>query len=723
MKLVRTALLSSCISALLSSTPAVAQAPAPGTAIQAEVTKITVTAQRRTEALQDVPLSVTALTPETLDLLNITNVNALQAAVPNIVILNVGSSNTFTAFIRGIGTANAVFSQDPAIGIYVDDVYLTRSLGANRDFFDVERVEVLRGPQGTLYGSNSPAGAIKIVTVKPSLTGFQFKGEVRAGNYKERDADVALNVPFIENKLAARLVVMSSQHDGYQKNLADGTEGASNDTLSARLHVLANINDSWDLLVTGDTMRNRGKPTNGVSFLTSPIGGDAFLTPGFNKRDFFSEISNRYDNVDNHGIVANLHGRLNWADFRSITAYRKLQENLNQDVDATVLNRFTAHQELANKQFTQEFNLGGDVAHVNWLVGTYYIREKSNFLWDVNFLQFLPVSVLTRAGLLPNFQLFDQVKDSWGVFTQETWNVTDRFALTGGLRLTRENKDFHVLGFRETAPVSTGTPPGTLLPGFDVRQEKSWTAPQWRVAADYRLTPDALVFASAARGFRSGGFNGGARSLAEAVAPPFEPEFATTYELGTKTEWFGRKLRLNATAFHTDYKDEQVAFLNTGGAFGTSTINAKINGVEIELLAKPIAGLNLMANLGTLRGSTNSSTTMFAPDPKYQYTLGADYTRPVGYGLLGFVGANYFKTAKSEGAATHDPLRVIPAHSNLGARIGVASETGRWRFEVIGNNLQNQYYPLFSFNIPGLSTQVRFPNEPLTVMARLTVNF
>ena len=137
-----------------------------------------------------------------------------------------------------------------------------------------------------------------------------------------------------------------------------------------------------------------------------------------------------------------------------------------------------------------------------------------------------------------------------------------------------------------------------------------------------------------------------------------------------------------------------------------------------------------MANLATLKGSTNAdvtspTATLFAPNPKYQYTLAADYTQPVGYGLVGFVGANYFHTARYDGSATpsHDPLRAIPAHSNLGARIGVGSDTGRWRFEVIGNNLENNYYPLFSFNIPPLMTQVRFPNEPLTVMARLTVNF
>jgi len=256
-----------------------------------------------------------------------------------------------------------------------------------------------------------------------------------------------------------------------------------------------------------------------------------------------------------------------------------------------------------------------------------------------------------------------------------------------------------------------------------VRAEKTWSAPQWRVAADYKLTPQALLFASAARGFRSGGYNGGARSIAEAVAPPFEPEYATTYEVGAKTDWLRGKLRANATFFYTDYKDQQVAFLNTGGVFGTSTIDSKIHGIEIETMARPIQGLTLIANVATLHGSTNSTTTLFAPDPRYQYTLAADYAHSVGYGLQAFAGVNYFRTAQYQGSTTHDPFRLVPAHYNLGARVGVSSESGRWKFEVIGNNLTEETYPLFSFNIPALSTQVRFPNEPRTVMARLTFNY
>ncbi len=726
--LFRLALLSSCISALFSSAPVAAQSAAPPGASAGAITveEITVTAQKRRERLQDIPVSVTALNQESLEALNVVNVTTLQAAVPNIIVSDAFGNNTLVAYIRGIGTVNSVFSSDPAVGIYVDDVYLSRSYGANTDFFDLERVEVLRGPQGTLYGSNSPAGAIRIVTAKPDLTaGYKFKAEATAGSYNARGLNLAANLPIVDDKVAARLVVMSRSHDGYQTNLVDGSKAGTLDNLGVRLHLLNKLSDRWDLLLSADDLRNRSVPIQNVSFYAGPPGTvDLFNTPGFNKRDFYSEMK-RYDNLDSQGVTANLHGRFEGADFRSITAYRSLTEEINGDVDGTALNRFRAHQKIDNSQFTQEFNLGGERGRLNWLAGAYFMREKNNFLWDVNFLQFL--KPVPPSPLAPNFQLFDQTKNSWALFTQESWKASDRLTLTGGLRWTRETKDFHVAGYRETAPADVGVPPGTPIPGFDVRQKQTWSAPQWRLAADYKLTKDALAFVSAARGFRSGGYNGGARSLAEAQAPAFAPEFVTTYEVGAKTEWFGRRLRFNPTYFQSIYKDQQLAFLNTGGVFGTSTADSKISGWEFETLLTPAKGLKLFANLGTLKGEITSTTAaqpfMFAPDPKYTYTLGFDYTRPAGNGLSWFVGANNFKTAAYNLANNHDPLRVIPAHSNLGARVGLASDNGRWKLELIGNNLRNDYWPIFAFNIPPLGTQVRMPNAPRTVNLKLTLNY
>lgn len=726
----RVTVLSACIGAMFSSVPAVAQTAKPSDGDGA-VAVIVVTAQKRKEKLQEVPMSVTAMNQESLEALNIVSVTSLQAAIPNIIVSDAFGANTVVGYLRGIGTVNAVFSQDPAVGIYVDDVYLSRSLGANSNFFDIERVEVLRGPQGTLYGSNSPAGAIRIVTAKPDLTaGYEFKAEASAGSYNARGLNLSANLPLVADKTAARFVIMSNRRDGYQTSLADGSKADNVDNLSFRLHLLTKLSDRWDLLLSADNLRSRSIPRQGVSFYAGAPGTvDLFDTPGFNKRDFYSEMPerSRYDNLDTHGYTANIHGQLGGADFRSITAYRDLTEEINGDVDGTILNRFSAHQKLKNSQVTQEFNLSGERGALNWMVGAFFVHEKNDFLWHVNFLQYLPLSFLAPRGLAPGYQLFDQTKNSWALFTQESWKATDRLTLTGGLRWTQETKDFHVVGYNQTTYTDVGIPPGTPIPGFDLKPSKTWSAPQWRAALDYKLTKDALAFASATRGFRSGGYNGGARSIAEASAAPFNPEFATTYEIGAKTEWLNRTLRFNPTYFQTNYKDQQLAFLNTGGAFGTSTADSKISGWEFEILMTPAKGLKLFANLGTLKGEitkTNAAPPfMFAPDPKYTYSFGFDYKRSAGNGLNWFLGANNFKTASYNISNAHDPFRTIPAYSNLGARVGLGSDNGRWKLELIGNNLRNDYWPGWVFNIPALGTQERTPNAPRTVDLKLTFNY
>lgn len=730
----RASLLSASIGAIFAAAPVVAQTNAKnddGAALETVV----VTSQKRTEKLQEVPVSVTALSPAALDNLNVTNVNTLQNAVPNILMVNVGSPNAVTAYIRSIGTANAVFSQDPAIGVYVDDVYLTRSLGANRAFFDIEQVEVLRGPQGTLYGSNSPAGAIRVVTAKPDVNaGVEGKVELGLGNYGAVDVNAAVNVPISAGKTAARIVVMSSKHDGYQKNLVDGSEGSSNDSLGARIHLFSKLNADWNVLLSADSTTSRAKGTVAVSYYDPVSKGavDLFKTPGFNKRDFYSEkkADDRYDNMDTHGVSVDVHGKIAGANFRSISAYRYLNESINNDVDARAFDAFTAHQILDNRQFTQEFNLGATSGKLSWLVGAYFVREKNDFLWDVDFLgglglgliplQFLPPSA---QSLKATYTLFDQTKTSWSLFTQESYKLDDKTTVTAGARWTSETKDFHAVGYYKTAYDAHGIPPGTPIPGYDVHAKKTWSAPQWRLGIDHKLSSDALVFATAARGFRSGGYNGGARTLAEASGTPFDPEYATTYELGTKTEWMNRKLRLNATLFKTHYKDQQVAFLNTGGVFGTSTINSDMSGVELEAVFKPTKGLQFFANLGTIDGSTNSLVTLFAPNPKYQAMLGFSYNQSMLNNMSWFVGANYFRIAEADLSTQHDPFRRAPANGNLGAHVGVSDNDGHWKVELSGTNLQNVYTQGFGFNIPGLQTQTRAPNDPRLYKLKLTYNF
>jgi iron complex outermembrane receptor protein len=713
-------LLAAAVAAALG--PGMAQAQAqqdkPDAASPNAVQEVVVTAEKRVTRLQETPVTVTALSEDALAAANVTSVASLQNVVPNILIGNPLGQSVVLAYIRGIGTANPVFSQDPAVSVYIDDVYLSRSLGANMDFFDIERVEVLRGPQGTLFGANSPAGAIRISTIKPDLLeGFSLRGQAIFGSFNERGVNLAANVPLVDNRVAARLVVQSGQRDGVQTNLADGSKAGTRDFTAVRLHLLGKIDDRWSVLLSANDFDNKSVPLSGVNFRDAS-GADLFLTPGYDKRNFASEMKVQYDNTQSRGLTLDVNGKLGWADFRSITARRTLGFQSRNDGDARTVSLFDNSQVLDNEQITQEFNLSGRSGAWRWLAGAYAIDEKSDFAWHV---RVLASAVNPPFGVAPGFQVFDQHKKSWSVFTHQSYELSDQLTLSAALRWTAERKDFHVVGYTPTAVVDHGMPPGTPQPGFDLRQSKSWTAPQWRLAADYKFSRDAFGFASASRGFRSGGFNGGARSIAEASAPAFNPEFVTTYEAGVKTEWLARTLRLNATAFHSDYKDQQVAFLSNGVEFGTNTMNAKISGLELESVWQPARGVRLFANAASLHGSTDSSVNHFVPNAKYQYTVGLDLDGALSPTLNWFVGTSYFRTAAYDISAVLDPLRRVPAHGDLGARAGLASSDGKWKLELTGSNLLNDYWPVFSFNIPNLFT-VRTPNQPRTFSLRLSFN-
>ncbi len=706
--------LARCIAIVWVPAMAAAQTTPPTTPEGVEV--VVITAQKRIERSQEVPIAVTALSESGLAALNITSAANLQIAVPNVIIGNPLGQSILLAYIRGIGTANPVFSQDPAVGVYVDDVYLARALGANLDFFDIERVEVLRGPQGTLYGANSPAGAIRVSTIKPDLSDeFTLRGQATFGSFNERGVNLAANVPLVNKRLAARLVVQNGSRDGVQTNLTDGSQAGTRNFTNARLHVLGKIDDNWSVLLSANTLDNKARPLNGVNFRASD-GSDLFLIPGFDKRNFNSEFKVSYDNTQAQGVTLDVNGKLGWADFRSVTAKRTLGAESRVDGDAKTSALFDNTQLLDNTQLTQEFTLAGQSGALRWIAGAFLIDEKSDFAWHVRVLGSV---VNPPLGVAPGFQVYDQKKTSWSLFTHQTYAVNDKLNLTGALRWTDETKDFHVVGYTPTAVVDYGMPPGTPQAGFDIRHKKSWGAAQWRLAADYKLSRDAFTFASVSRGFRSGGFNGGARSIAEASAEGFNPEYVTTYEAGVKTEWLQRQVQLNATVFQNNYKDQQVAFLSTGVQFGTSTHDAKIYGLELESVWLPFKGLRLFANGGTLHGSTNSTVNAFVPNAKAQATVGFDYAGATVSGLKWFIGSNYFRTAGYDLSAALDPLRRVPAHGDLGARIGVASDDGSWKLELGGTNLLNDYWPVFSFNIPKLFT-VRTPNQPRTVTLKLS---
>lgn len=699
----------------------------------AAVETVIVTAQKRSEDIQTVPVSITALSAEDIADRNIVNVKNLMSSVPNVNIDEVtGAQAAVKFFMRGVGSDNPVFSSDPAVGVYYDDVYVARAIGAMFDLFDVERVEVLRGPQGTLYGNNSPGGALKIVTARPDLDNLIVKGDASVGSYEQRDASLAVNLPIDDGKAAVRMALLTRNHDGYQKNLADGSKAGDQGLTSGRVRLLFEPNSNLEILLGADFAVSRDVPGAAVNF-GGMIGGkfvDLFTQPGFDRRDFYSALPS-YEHMNSNGANANILWHLGWADLRSITGYRTLKYELLGDVDGTVPSKFEPHQRLNEKEFTQEFDLSGKAGNFNWLAGAFYMYERNDFLWDVKVFQ--------NLGLPQNFQVYHQDTDNWAWFANGEWALTKKLTLSGGVRYTSETKDFSVKGYNTTQSVYQGMPSGTLVVGlnprtgivgpFDFDRSKTWGAWQWRGAANYQIADDLMGFASVSRGFRSGGFNGGARSIAEAVGDPFNPEFVTSYEGGVKSEWWDHRLRVNATYFYSDYSDIQLAVLSSGG-FGTVTANAKIQGLELETQLVPTDNLSIYGTLGTLHHKIDSTAYGLKYVPDYSFTLGAQYDIPLqGLGTA-HIGAEVYRTDGYSASGALDPALNAPAWTDLSARIGFDTLDGHWKIELLARNLTNEYHLYNGFDLRagpppplGYLSTVRYPNDPRTFTFKVSFQY
>jgi len=705
--------------ALAAASPSIAQEQDDNTA---RLGTITVTAERRAESIQSVPIAVTALDAAALEARQIENVQSLKSIVPNIVIEDApGSGSSVKLFLRGVGTDNPVFSGDGAVGVYIDDVFIARTIGANFDMYDVERVEVLRGPQGTLYGRNSSGGALKLQTANPVMNETLTKGELAAGNIGQIEAKAAFNLPVIEDKLAARVSLFSSSHDPLQTNIIDGSGAFDKNIQGGRAKLLWAAAPNVDVVIATDFIRERALGGSGVSFSDEDLNFDGIVDYPYdgNLYTFYSGLENRYESVDNSGLTAHVDWDLaNGMKFTSISAYRELQFDKRADSDGTIATRFEAHQRLDNQTFSQEFNLSGEGDRFNWLGGLYYFQEQNDFLWDL--------TVFGNLGAPQNFQLFDQSTEAWAVFGQATFDVTDKLSLTGGLRYTEETKDFHADGYDKTGPdVSQGgTPTGTLAWTFG--DSKDFDNTSYRASADYAFTDNILGYISYSTGYRSGGFNGGARSLAQVSAAPFEDETVDTAEIGVKSDWANGRLRFNATYFSSDFKNLQEAALQ-GGGFSTANSDAEISGLELEASALVTDNFRIGFQGGTMDSKIKQSGNRAKYTPELAYSVTADYNLSLANGGEFFAsGSASYEDSYFPGVA-NDPVREVPEHTIVDARMGYKLPGDQWEVELAAKNLFEEEYPTHSFNIslppppagPGRLTTIMYPNHPRMVVLRV----
>lgn len=616
---------------------------------QEGLTEIIVTAQRRQESVQDVPIAISAFSAEQLRDQGVSNTLQLGQYVPNLVAQNntgIGSANAY--FLRGLGSTETIATFDPPVGTYVDDIYLSRQNANNLSLFDVARVEVLRGPQGTLFGRNTTGGAINVIMAEPGNE-FAGYGEVGYGRFDKKLVRGSVDVPLADS-LAIKVSGYWQDDDGYVRNVSTGERLNDDDGWGVRLGIKGDLapwvrwRASYAHVVSeGENILNftcnpanptdcKGRfATTGLS--QNPQSATPYAPLAIRGRKAGYGLGQR---AETDIITSNL--SFDIADKTTlsfITGYVSLTQQFALDffdgrggpsasvpfpaVQRYARGGFTILNDGQHQQFTQEIKLNGQLGSglIDYVAGFYYIDERNRTdLADV-------FSISPATALLLGDRLIRNTTRASAGYVQADLNITDQLKLTAGVRYTDETKNFSVADNR--ASCNDGTVEATCLADVNLRAASGLAIPRsqnvkiWtpRFALNFKPNDDILLFASATRGFKSGGWN--ARATNPGQFLPFDEERVWSYETGFKSEFFDRKVRANVTAFWMDVSDLQIlaGLLNPAtGAITFLTRNFadyRNKGIEAELTVAPVTGLTLYANVGyqddNYRVSANQAAT------------------------------------------------------------------------------------------------------------------
>lgn len=615
-RLVKTALLAGAAMGAIASAAYAQDAHAQSGAQDAQPTSsvedIIVTARRTEESAQKTPLALTAFSGETLERTGAQQVTDLQGAVPNLnLVQGRGSSNSTNIYIRGVGQPDALQTFDPAVGVYVDDVYYSRIRGSQFDLLDLERVEILRGPQGTLYGKNTIGGAMKLVSRRPGQE-FRARASAAYGDYDLMEFQGAVSGP-VTDTLALGLSALHSERGGYVVDPATGAEYNDKNTSAARASLAWDPTSTFRVDLNVDYSKDDagmtvGQATNSLTYLGNYAVAYPVPTPT-PEYDFKTRTTPGLPNetrLETWGTALRITWDLSDAlTLKSITSYRELNTDDYIDFDATQLEIADALVAVDQKQTSQELQLTYDSGSLTAVGGLYWLKE------DVSSHQESYNDDLL-GPLYGNATFIRYIDDalettSKAAYANVSYAVTEALRLSAGVRYTKEEKDYA----RSTSVVSS-----FLFNGLPILNTSYAFAPptgEWEdtsimLSADYQLSDDAMVYARYAQGFKSGGFNGRANSVRESTV--YAPETADTFEVGAKTTFWDRRFRLNAAAFMTKYEDFQarVAGQDVDPISGVpepklSVLNAgqlDIFGFELESVLAPINGLILDAQVGFL---------------------------------------------------------------------------------------------------------------------------
>lgn len=670
--------------ALAGAGSALAQT-APAAEPETRVDEVIVTAQRRSQSLQDVPVTVTVFGAEQIEEARIQAIDDVSTRTPGMQFDAFPASQPRVA-IRGIGSSDRGAAGDPSSAVFVDEIYMGRPALVAFDAFDVERIEVLKGPQGTLFGRNVVGGAINVVSRRPDLNAFGAGVQATLGNYARRDAAAFINAPLAEGQAAARASVSWRSHDGYVRNTFTGNDVEDQDTLSGRFQFRFEPSATQRMLLSVDGTRDRAAgPGQHVLDLdeSDPLSG--FWTVN-RDRDVTASAFDGYQDRDTWGARLQLEQDLSFATLSYLGSYRGLEYGVRYDLDGG--NDTTNFIDIAggNDEQTDAYShelrlISLPDSPVQWVVGAYMFKQSVDRL-----------DILDLTIGAPGREIYTQAADltSYAVFGDVTYPVNERLSLIGGLRYTKDEKDFSISN-------TEGDSIFRASEAFDVSADAEYDALTWRAGLDYRLSDDHLLYGLVSRGFKSGGFQDTPESGADAL-DDFDPEYATQFEIGSKARLLNGAMVWNNTLYYTDYSD-----LQTRRTVGLSAITdnagaATIKGYETYLDWSATDAFNLMVAYAwtdatfddfEVEPGVSWDGNRISRTPEHKVVVSPSYDLPLAGSVL-TLAADYryeskiFDDNSNEGPEVREPTHFVDA------RAVWTAPSGDWTVSVWGKNLTDE---------------------------------
>ncbi|MEH6663640.1 MAG: TonB-dependent receptor [Brevundimonas sp.] len=732
-KFVKSALLAGAALSALTAPAAMAQDSGQPGATQVE--EIIVTARRREESLREVPVAVTALSAERLELTGAADVTVLQQQTPNATVqVARGSNSTLISFIRGVGQQDPLWGFEPGVGLYIDDVYVARPQGAVLDIFDIERIEVLRGPQGTLYGRNTIGGAIKYVTSRldpePEL---MLRGS--AGSYGQVDLMASGSAPLSDTfRIGAALA--SYNREGFGRNLTTGAEHYDKDVLAARFS--AEWAPTADLFFrfAYDRVEDDSNARHGHREVAGAAPGSDVLPDIYDTRAGLGDDNH----VETEGY--SLTGEWTISDmltFKSISAYREGATDTVIDFDGTPSPTLDIPAYYADDQFTQEFQLLFNGARWQGVAGVYYLDGHAEGAFD---------TIVGNLGVsIGNGGYVDT--ESYAVFADFNFDLSDRLRLAVGARYTEDDKTGFVnratyLGVGQT-PLTGGPAATPLVQNTLYTNSRSFSQFTPRISVSYDLSDDLTGYAAFSQGFKSGGFD----MRGDAAATPdtvdgYDPETVDSYELGLKGSAFDRRLTFSSALFYSDYQDQQVTTqvpTATGIASFVDNVGAStIYGAEFEgslwlteaLTANFAVGYMeaefeefIRYNLGTGEYEDISDQVVVQNSPRWSGYLGLTWTGDVMGGELAVTPSVAYRDDFSQ-FEFPNPILDQEGYALVDLSAVWVAPAGNWQIGLHGKNLTDEAYRTGGYNFPGAlfgDSISAFYGPPRTVTATFQVRF